>query len=146
MLYRNTKDGTFGHQFSTIRKMFSNISIPIDKPYGDFEPYTSTMQPIPAWNQQVIEVAPLDGFQQWKLIDITPELYAERTAAQSERIRSDRNELLRASDWTQLADVPHNAETKAAWVVYRTALRNLTTQPGFPWEVEWPVEPTEGTV
>jgi hypothetical protein len=50
-----------------------------------------------------------------------------------------RNKLLSQSDWTQLADVP--LETKAQWVAYRQALRDITTQPGYPIDVVWPEKP-----
>lgn len=52
----------------------------------------------------------------------------------------DRNSLLQQSDWTQLPDVP--LATKEAWAVYRQALRDITQQPGYPTEVNWPVAPT----
>ena len=66
----------------------------------------------------------------------------EISAADAEKakaVRSDRNTRLSASDWTQVADAPVD---KAAWATYRQALRDLTTQSGFPWEVTWPSEPT----
>jgi hypothetical protein len=54
-------------------------------------------------------------------------------------IRSRRDQLLAASDWTQLPDVP--ITTREAWAVYRQALRDLTKQPGFPNNIQWPDEP-----
>ena len=44
--------------------------------------------------------------------------------------RGKRAELLAASDWTQLPDVP--LETKNVWVTYRQALRDITEQTGYP--------------
>lgn len=55
------------------------------------------------------------------------------------RVRAKRDTLLLACDWTQLTDVP--MATKAAWAVYRQALRDITLQPEFPVAVEWPVAP-----
>ena len=52
---------------------------------------------------------------------------------------SKRAQLLVASDWTQLPDVP--LETKEAWAVYRQALRDITEQPGYPLDVVWPSPP-----
>lgn len=57
-------------------------------------------------------------------------------------VRNDRNSALSQCDWTQLADAPLNAEQRAAWGAHRQALRDLTAQPNFPWQVEWPVKPT----
>ena len=53
-------------------------------------------------------------------------------------VRQERNERLTSSDWTQVADAPVDA---AAWAVYRQALRDVTSQAGFPWTIDWPVTP-----
>ena len=71
----------------------------------------------------------------------TPRSDEEKARIQSaveDRVRSDRNARLAKSDWTQLADAPVDA---ASWVPYRQALRDITTQPGFPWTVTWPESP-----
>ena len=56
-----------------------------------------------------------------------------------EEVKLDRNLLLQQSDWTQLPDVP--LETKQAWATYRQALRDITTQEGYPFNVIWPTKP-----
>ncbi len=55
--------------------------------------------------------------------------------------RENRNDLLMKSDWTQVPDAPISSELKAKWSDYRQALRDLPDQPGFPYEIEWPVKP-----
>ena len=57
----------------------------------------------------------------------------------AENVRAHRNSLLMASDWTQLPDV--SASIRDAWAIYRQALRDITVQAGFPWNVIWPAEP-----
>lgn len=52
--------------------------------------------------------------------------------------RAQRNQLLQASDWTQLPDVP--LATKDAWAAYRQSLRDVTSQPD-PFNIVWPVPP-----
>jgi hypothetical protein len=52
-----------------------------------------------------------------------------------------RNEALARSDWTQLPDVPLTLEQKTAWATYRQALRDITAQPGFPDNINWPMKP-----
>ena len=54
-------------------------------------------------------------------------------------VRNTRNCLLAESDWTQVADAPVN---KAAWATYRQALRDITAQEGFPFNVTFPTQPT----
>ena len=63
---------------------------------------------------------------------------AQKDAEQAKNIRSTRGEKLSESDWTQVADAPVD---KAVWATYRQALRDITTQSGFPWEVTWPDAP-----
>jgi hypothetical protein len=58
-------------------------------------------------------------------------------------VRSYRSEMLRATDWTQLADNSLTAFERAAFATYRQALRNLPQSPEFP-EVEWPTPPAVG--
>jgi hypothetical protein len=52
--------------------------------------------------------------------------------------RAKRNALLTASDWTQINDVPVD---QSAWAVYRQALRDITSQTGFPQIIDWPTAP-----
>ncbi len=58
--------------------------------------------------------------------------------AQWEIVKQKRNQLLLASDWTQLPDVP--LSTKNNWAVYRLALRDITTQDD-PFNITWPTSP-----
>jgi hypothetical protein len=53
--------------------------------------------------------------------------------------RAQRNAMLAACDWTQLADAPVD---DLAWATYRQALRDIPDQAGFPASVEWPVAPS----
>jgi len=54
------------------------------------------------------------------------------------QVRAERNDKLTASDWTQVADAPVD---KTVWATYRQALRDITTQTGFPWTITWPDAP-----
>jgi hypothetical protein len=63
---------------------------------------------------------------------------AQKDLEQAGSVRSTRNQKLKDTDWTQVADAPVD---KTAWATYRQALRDITTQTGFPWTVQWPVEP-----
>jgi hypothetical protein len=55
------------------------------------------------------------------------------------RIRRERNALLAASDWTQVADAPVD---NAAWAKYRQALRDLPAKIKDPTaNVKWPKAP-----
>jgi hypothetical protein len=66
------------------------------------------------------------------------EYKAMKDAEQAKSVRTSRSEKLKDSDWTQVADAPVD---KAAWATYRQALRDITSQAGFPWTIDWPVQP-----
>jgi len=61
----------------------------------------------------------------------------ERTAM-ARNARAGRDRLLAACDWTQLPDAQCDS---SAWAAYRQALRDLTDQPGFPENINWPTPP-----
>jgi len=71
--------------------------------------------------------------------DKTPEDLQQETDAKASEIRAQRNALLAACDWTQLADAPVDS---ALWAAYRQTLRDVPSQAGFPWQVDWPVAPS----
>jgi hypothetical protein len=54
-----------------------------------------------------------------------------------EQIRSKRNSLIASTDWWAASDLTMTAEQTA----YRQALRDVTTQAGFPANVTWPIKP-----
>lgn len=52
--------------------------------------------------------------------------------------RSNRDALLAASDWTQLADV--TLTNRDEWIAYRQQLRDITNDPNWP-NVTFPESP-----
>ena len=63
---------------------------------------------------------------------------AMKDAEQAKSVRTSRTQLLKDSDWTQIAD---STADKDAWATYRQALRDITSQAGFPWTIDWPEQP-----
>jgi len=55
--------------------------------------------------------------------------------------RNHRNMLLAESDWTQYNDSPLTEDRKTAWANYRQALRDISSDPGFPLTCTWPTKP-----
>lgn len=77
--------------------------------------------------------------------DILEQGYAEAVAAQDEETaaliaRQIRNKKLAASDSEMAPDRPSDKE---AWATYRQALRDITGQQGFPFEISWPAAPED---
>jgi len=92
---------------------------PADAPEGSRVKWTGS-----AWVMEVIPVEP------------DPE--EPEPIAQDVIVRAQRDSLLAACDWTQVADAPVD---QVAWSTYRQALRDLPDQAGFPDNVTWPTKP-----
>ena len=76
--------------------------------------------------------------QVWSVREMTEDEISSRNEGQAASVRLERNALLTSSDWTQVADAPVD---KTLWAAYRQALRDISTQDGFPWSVQWPTQP-----
>ncbi|MBJ7443574.1 MAG: phage tail assembly chaperone [Sphingobium sp.] len=64
------------------------------------------------------------------------------TGAILAKLRADRDARLAQSDWTQLPDVPLSPDERAAWSLYRQALRDMPEQADFdPEAIGWPIRP-----
>lgn len=111
-----------------------------------FAIYEWSQIPQVEYPNKVVEVTPTLGdngiyYQTWTAVEM-PE--AEKQAATDKKaleVRAERNHKLMFSDWTQIADAPLTQEQKQAWTIYRQALRDITSQAGFPWNVSWPTQP-----
>ena len=66
-----------------------------------------------------------------------PNFQADPVAASAIKMRTDRDELLAASDSMALAD-----RITDEWRTYRQALRDVPAQSGFPDTITWPTKPS----
>ena len=135
------------YSIAELRKDNSNVSFPahvsnellaeygvyplISRPQCQFDAATEDISSVPVF---------IEGHwvESWLVLPCTPEQITLRNESMKEQVRAERNDKLIVSDWTQVADAPVD---KAAWSVYRQALRDVTSQPGFPYIVEWPIAP-----
>ena len=80
------------------------------------------------------------------VIQVKSTVEADRAAAllqdQKEILRSERNELLKQSDWTQFNDSPLDNTKKQEWATYRQALRDLPANTTDPANPTWPTKPS----
>ena len=85
-------------------------------------------------------VVQIDGkwYTKHSVAEMDADAITAKDEEQAKSVRQQRNEQLKASDWTQVADAPVD---QAAWATYRQALRDVTGQEGFPWNVTWPEQP-----
>ena len=89
-------------------------------------------------------VQDIDGqwFTKYSVADMDDEAKTAKDAEQAKSVRTQRDEKLKATDWTQVSDAPVD---KTVWATYRQALRDLTKESGFPWDMTWPTEPGAST-
>jgi len=85
-------------------------------------------------------VQEIDGqwYTKYSVADMSDEAKTAKDAEQAKSVRTQRDEKLKDTDWTQVADAPVDKE---AWATYRQALRDLPSATGFPWGMTWPTEP-----
>jgi len=85
-------------------------------------------------------VEQIDGkwYTKYSVADMDAEAITAKDAEQAKSMRQTRSDKLADCDWTQVADSPVD---KAVWATYRQALRDITKQDGFPWEITWPDAP-----
>jgi len=85
-------------------------------------------------------VEEIDGkwYTKYSVANMDDEAKTAKDAEQAKSVRTTRDEKLKDSDWTQVADAPVD---KTVWATYRQELRDLTKQSGFPWEVTYPTQP-----
>lgn len=132
-----------------LRRDNKNISFPKIVPdhiladYGIFEvttadrPTIDETTQVATVNTEATQVAGKWTYE-WTVRDKTVSELAGQKATLALSIRKQRDILLVESDWTQIADAPVD---QAAWAIYRQALRDITSQAGFPYEVTWPTKP-----
>lgn len=150
MAYLDIASGAYPLSSADVRAAHPNTSFPATAAefeaslpefgYAVVQPVT---QPQVNYTKNVIEGTPQKVGtiykQVWQISDATATEISDRTSAESKSVRQERNNRLSLCDWTQLSDSP--GSTRAAYVQYRQALRDVPSQSGFPWTITWPEEP-----
>lgn len=85
-------------------------------------------------------VQQIDGqwYTKYSVADLDADGIAAKDAEQAKAVRTDRDQRLKDSDWTQGKDIPD--AISQPWAIYRQALRDVPSQSGFPWNVQWPTK------
>lgn len=84
-------------------------------------------QPDGSWAQEIVKV------------EISDAQYQNNVTACAYAVRADRDRMIASCDWTQISDAP--VTNKEAWATFRQALRDVSSQSGFPFSVVWPKPP-----
>jgi len=135
----------FPYGASELMRDNPNTSFPesiSDEVLARFYVYPVVMQEVPQpfdeITQNVVEVNPtlVDGswIQTWEVTAASDTEVADRLSALARNVRAIRVSLLAETDWAGLSDTVMTPEMAA----YRQALRDITSQDGFPRNVVWP--------
>lgn len=149
MFYAKVNNGQveqYPLSLTDIRLQIPNVSFSANVSNEELEQFgyffvTPTESPAFDYTKNIIRsaVASDNGFVEiWQETAASQDEIAERIVNKSNEVRAERDALLSASDWTQVADATVD---KAAWAAYRQALRDIPQQAGFPYNVTYPVTP-----
>ena len=151
VLIANNAVSQYPYSVELLKQAHPNVSFPktlsaeVLNSYNVFEVQPSD-EPTVDHTKNIVENNPVlqDGtwVQQWTTEDVSSEKINERTTLEALMVRAERDARLRDSDWTQMADSPLTDSKKAEWATYRQSLRDITTQSGFPFSVNYPTKPT----
>jgi len=135
------KDG----RIANYKKMFPTTSFPASGPSDSFLSSqgaykVSTFRTYDNATQKLVPCDPVieNGFAYVvEVVNKTEDDLAADVASKAAQMRTARDNALKASDWTQVADAPVDQE---AWATYRQALRDLPDDENWP-NVELPNDP-----
>ena len=137
----------YPYSIGELRKDNKNVSFPA-KPSNEtlaewgVYPVVSTAEPsYDIATQRVVWGTPalVNGqwTHTWETIALSAEEQQSVRQAKENDVRYERNRLLAETDWRFRSDM----NPSQAWIDYCQALRDIPSQAGFPWNVQWPSKP-----
>jgi len=142
-MYVKIKDNTvvkFPYSIANLRADYPSTSFPkapTPETLASFGVYKVAQGVVPSWD----DTTHVLGQSVQQIDGVWTQVWEAKKRPESEatkNIRRQRDMLLAECDWTQVVDATVD---KAAWLVYRQALRDITAQEGFPWGITWPEKP-----
>ena len=143
----NQQVETFPYSIGLLRKDNPNTSFPknpSDSLLAEWDVFPVTVGDKPAYASNEVadqNAEPTLTNGVWVLGWTVRTMTQEEIDSIADSARVLRNKKLSSCDWTQLPDSPLDATKKAEYETYRQALRDVTSQAGFPTEITWPIEP-----
>jgi len=136
----------FPYTLANLRRDNPQTSFPKDKEITNdilsiYDVYPVKPTPVPDMDNKthskIQDAQLLDGewIQVWQLVELPLDQSAEN-------IRAYREQLLQESDWVVAKSYESGESIPIEWTSYRQALRDITTQDGFPYSIIWPTKPT----
>jgi hypothetical protein len=143
MLRRDNKNVSFPKAIpdETLAEFGVHSVTVADKP--DYDERTHRISQFKAILWRASTSAPGDGswVVGWDTEAKTADEVQEYDDAAAASVRKERNNLLAASDWVVIMHTEKGTNIPASWEIYRQALRDVTSQAGFPNNVTYPAKP-----
>jgi hypothetical protein len=121
---------------------------------AQFHVYPVASLPFPAYEKRTqrlrrwAEPRYDEGAQEWQyghtVENMTDAEIAVQLEAASRLVRAQRNKELDKYDYVIVRYLERGVEIPQEWRDFRQALRDLTSQQNFPWEVVYPQAPSDG--
>lgn len=153
LLTSNNAISKFPYSLEELRSDNPQTSFPLEMSsdeLAEWGVYSVEEQNPPAYNEQteLIELQPpalVNGVwvQGWLIAQANAEEIERRTTEKAALQRAKRNLVLSRTDYTQCLDFSGTDSERASYAVFRQALRDVPEQIGFPWNVVWPLPPSE---
>jgi hypothetical protein len=149
-MIRDRQTGQIYHD-GEFRTMHANTSFPqqltqelldsfgADVVFEGPQPETTRYQMVV--RQGTIQMADGNWYTNYVAIDMSDQAKNALDNTQAAAIRADRNVRLAATDWWVTKAVESGQMLDDSLAAYRKALRDITKQPGFPWDIVWPEAP-----
>ena len=91
--------------------------------------------------QGVIQMADGNWYRNYVALDMSDEAKAALDAQQASSVRAERNRRLADTDWMVVKALEAGQPQDFSVATYRQELRDIPSQPGFPWDIIWPEAP-----
>lgn len=147
MLYLKLTNGVpENYSIGKLRRDNPNTSFPktpSDALLADWDVYPYTRPSRPEYDPMTWNL--VDGpFEQdadgnWSMGYVLEALPLEQA---SQNVRSARDRKLQDCDWVVIKNTEKGTNIPLEWELYRQQLRDVPSQPDFPYNVSWPTEPT----
>lgn len=143
MYIKVVNDTPASYTLNRLREDYPNVSFPneiseeILETYNVFKVVQTSAPSIDTKTHRVtqnIEFVNNKWTQVWQIKELS-QISAE------ENIRSHRNNLINGTDWIVTYHTEKGTPIPQEWLDYRQALRDVTLQEGFPFDVVWPTIP-----
>ena len=142
----------YPYSIGMLRRDNKNVSFPKaipDETLAEFGVYSVTVADKPAYDERTHRISQsstpaLSGgswIVGWDTEAKTADEVQEYDDAAAASVRKERDNLLAASDWVVIMHTEKGTNIPADWEIYRQALRDVTSQAGFPNNVTYPTKP-----